>query len=261
MTGLDQWSLAWSLARRDLRSRYQESLLGFLWSLLSPLLLIGIYTLFFGRLLGIQADPDAPPFALHLFCGYLVWDLFGRLAGEGADILLGSRTILTRVRLPLATVFYARLLYHAVHWAFAVVVLLVAMLASGLVPGPQLLMLLPLVGLLGLFALGVAMLFAVLGLFLRDLREVFAVLLTAWLFATPIFYYADRLPLLNEGLLGTLYHLNPLYWFVTAVRDAALHARGPEPVPFLLLALSSLFVFWAGRTFLRRCRRLVMDLL
>lgn len=261
MAGMNQFALAWSLALRDLRSRYQESMLGFLWSLLSPLLLIGIYTLFFGQVLGMSAEPDAPPFALHLFAGYLIWDLFGRLAGEGTDILLGSRAILTKVRLPLRTVFHARLLYHAVHWAFAVAVLLAAMPVAGCVPGLPILSLLPMVVLLGLFALGVAMLFAVLGLFLRDLREVFSLLLTAWLFATPIFYYAERVPALNEGLPGTLYRLNPLYWFVSWCRDATLLQRWPDPLAALLLAFASLLVFAAGTLFLRRCRRLVLDLL
>jgi ABC-type polysaccharide/polyol phosphate export permease len=261
MPGVSGLQLAWGLAVRDLRSRYQDSLLGALWSLVSPLLLIGIYAAFFGRVLGIRAEPGEPPFVLHLFAGYLVWDLFGRMAGEGADVLLGSRAILTKVRLPLATVFFARMLYHLIHWAFATLALLAVMLLSGLRPGLPILALPLFVLLLCLFTLGVTMLLAVLGLFLRDLREVFAVLLTAWLLATPIFYYAERMPALGEGWLGALYRANPLLWFVEGFRGAVLHARWPAPSELLLLATVAALVYAAGFAFLRRSRRLVLDVL
>lgn len=256
-------SLALGLAGRELRSRYQESALGFAWSVLSPLLLMALYTVFFGKMLGQEQEAGGMlGFTLHLFSGYLVWDTFARLAGDGPDILLANRAILTKVRIPIDAVFHARMLQQLFHTAIAAVLLLVVALVAGRRPGAQVLLLPLTVLLLSGFTLGVTMVVSVLGLFLRDLKEVTALLLAAWLFLTPIFYRLERMPALApDQALGIAYRCNPQFWFVALSRAATLGDPLPSPLPLLALAVVSAASYWLGRRFLRRCRSLILDTL
>jgi len=261
--GLEHLPLGFGLALRELRSRYQESALGFLWVLLSPLMMIGIYSMFFGRVLGMNESVKAPGgFTLYLFAGYLAWDLFGRMAGEGGDIFLGNRSILTKVRLPLDAIMQARILYHIFHWLFATIVLFVVMLFMGVWPSWSAL-LLPLVVLdLALFTIGVSSLFAVLSLFLKDFKEVLGILLVAWLFATPIFYDARNLGILGSGRIeGVLYQMNPMFHFVELMRSCTIYGNWPTLLSLGSVTVGSLLVYLAGRAFLMRSRPLILDLL
>ncbi len=263
MFGLNHLPLGFSLALRELKSRYQESTLGFLWVLLSPLMMIGIYSLFFGRVLGMNESVKTPGgFTLYLFAGYLAWDLFGRMAGEGADIFLGNRSILTKVRLPLDAVMQARILYHLFHWLFATIVLFIVMLFLGISPGWSSLLLPVVVFDLALFTIGVSSFFAVLSLFLKDFKEVLGILLVAWLFATPIFYDARNLGILGSGRIeGVLYQLNPMFHFVELMRDCTVYGVWPTPLSLGGATLGSILVYVAGRLFLQRSRPLILDLL
>ncbi|MEZ5987629.1 MAG: ABC transporter permease [Planctomycetota bacterium] len=254
--------LAVGLTVREVRSRYQESALGLLWTLLTPLLLIAIYSFFFGRVLGLGGGAaGGVPFALHLFSGYLAWDVFGRTVGEGPDILTGNRAILTKVRVPLETVFHARVLFQLFHASLAGLVLFAAMAVEGIAPGPEVLLLPVLLACLGLFTAGAAMIAGVLGLFLKDLKEVVAVVLLAWLFATPIFYYEAGLGLGEGTLLGTLYRSNPMYWFVTLMRACTVEPGAGHPLAWVLVVLGSYLAYRLGRLMLARSRSLVLDLL
>lgn len=254
-----QAPLAVALAFRELKTRYEESMLGLVWAFLSPLLLIAIYALFFGKVLG--AGGGEVPFSLHLFSGYLAWDLFGRTVGEGPDIFLANRTILTKVRLPLGSVFHARVFYHLFHMAFATLVLLLAMLVLGLRPGWQLVCLPVVFGALALFTIGGAMIVGVFALFLKDLREVVPVVLLAWLFATPIFYDESLLGLTPGSAAQWLYRSNPMYWFVELTRQCTVRPEGPHLAPLGVLVMGSGVVYLLGCRLLRRSRALVLDVL
>jgi len=251
--------LAISLALRELKTRYDESTLGFIWAFLSPLFLIGIYAVFFGKVFGSRAE--SVPFALHLFSGYLAWDLFARTVGEGQDIFLSNKTILTKVKLPLYSVFHARVLYQLFHFAFATLVLIVAMLCMGLMPGWQLLFLPLVFAALALFTTGSAIIVGIFALFLKDLREVVPVVLLAWMFATPIFYDESMLNLTPGSAPYYLYRCNPMYWFIEYTRESTIRPEGPHFLGYTLLMSGSLAVYMLGHALMKRSRSLVLDVL
>ena len=263
MIGTKEFALGLGLAGREIKGRYEESALGMLWAFLSPIFLIVIYAFFFGKVMGMEKHGRGPGgFALYLFAGYLAWDLFGRMLGEGPDILLGNRTILTKVKIPMESVFLARMFFHVFHWAFSTVVLVAAILLHGRSLNWTFLYLAPLVAGLSLFSLGCTMFVAVVGLFLKDFKEMVGILLVAWLFATPLFYYYDSIPALQGGTLwGTVYRLNPLYWYVSFFRDCTLYGRTPPLGPFCLALLGSSLVFLAGKWWLGRSKSMILDIL
>jgi len=251
--------LSVTLALSELKTRYEESTLGFIWAFLNPLLLIGIYAVFFGKVFGSSAG--SVPFSLHLFSGYLAWDLFGRTVGESHDIFLSNKAILTKVKLPLDSVFHARVLYHLFHFVFAAAILIAAMLFMGLMPGWQLLFL-PIVFVsLALFTAGSAMIVGIFALFLKDLREVVPVVLLAWLFATPIFYDESMLNLTPGSSTYYLYRCNPMYWFIEYTRECTVRPEGPHLLGYSLLLLGSLAVYKLGHVLMKRSRSLVLDVL
>lgn len=264
MHGVNAMPIAVLLARREIEARYRGALLGLLWPLVAPFVLLAVYWLFFGVILGLdRSAPIRSGFVLHLFSGYVVWDLFARLAGEGPELLGAQRTLLTRVRVPLETVFLSRLLYHLAHQAASLLVLLVVVVASGRGVSAAVLWLPLLLAGLCAFSLAATMLAALVGLVLRDAREVVALVLVAWLFATPVFYDLDGLgPGLGAGTTaGALLRLNPMYWFTALFRDCLFAGPGPAPLALCALVAASLVLFLAVRGLLRRRRGLILDLL
>lgn len=251
--------LAIHLTLRELKTRYEESTLGFVWAFLSPLFLIAIYAFFFGKIFGSGGGPV--PFSLHLFSGYLAWDLFGRTVGEGADILISNTTILTKVRLPLVSVFQARVLYYLFHMAFSTLVLLIAMLVLGLRPGWQIVFLPVVFSALALFTAGSAMIVGVFALFLKDLREVIPVVLLAWLFATPIFYEESMLHLAPGSVPFYLFRCNPMYWFIELTRQCTVRPEGPHLLILAILCVGSWLIYQVGLRLLNRSRSLILDVL
>jgi lipopolysaccharide transport system permease protein len=223
--------LLYFLMWRDVKVRYKQTALGVAWVVLQPLLMMLIFTLFFGRLAGIQSD-DGIPYPLFAYAGLLPWTFFAAAVTLSGNSLVNSASLVTKVYfprliLPLAAVG-AVLLDLAissfvlaalmVYWRVGISVALIALPA--------------LVIMLTALALGVGTLLAALNVKYRDVRIALPFALQIWLFASPIIYPTNMIPERWRWLIK----LNPMTGIIDGFRSALF---GRKPFAWTSLAVSA----------------------
>lgn len=250
-----------NLTLRDLRGRYRRSTLGWLWSLVTPLATILIFTLVFRFFLRIEVPPGDPSgvdsFALFLVSGLVSWNYIANGVNGSMDVLVGNGNLIKRVYFPRAVLVAASVASATVTLAIELGVLCVVLLLAG---SPFLLLLpvlLLLIFLQAVFVLGLALALSVLNVYFRDLQYVVAIILQLAFYAAPIIYSTDFVPeratVFGQDLpIATLYHLNPAVRFVEAFRDVLYDARVPPATTLLALFLSAATTIVIGLLIFRR---------
>jgi len=173
------------LVRTELKVKYKNSVLGYLWSMLNPALVLAIYYMVFK----IIARNHQPNFAIWLFAGLLVWNLFNNAAMSSTTVVVGKAGIVKKVAFPRELLALSVAGVALVLFAIQVVVLILAMLIFGVHPAYEYLALLPL-GLIALlvFTGAVSIFLSAVNVYLRDTQHLTEVLLMAWFWGTPIVY-------------------------------------------------------------------------
>jgi len=210
-----------NLVIRDLKVRYKNSALGFLWSLLNPLLMTLVFTVVFTVMLPQNIDN----FPVFFMAGYLPWTFLAASVLGGTGSIVRNSHLIKKVYFPREILPLSEVLSNLVNFGLAMIVLFGLILVSGIAITPAVLML-PLIVLAQLaFTLGIAMLLSTANVFYRDTQHIMEVVMTAWFFLTPIFYSIDRLP--SEAyLLGMVIdvrlwarRLNPMASLVASYQD------------------------------------------
>lgn len=245
------------LTSRELKARYRGSVLGFVWSLLNPLLMLVVYTIVFQLVLP-NRSPATRPYALFLFCGLLPWNWLAASLTDAANSLPTHGSLLKKILFPAEVLPTVSVLAQGAHFLLALPVLLVALMAGALgffAPGVRVglpILQVPLLLLLqGVFLLGLGFLLAALTVHFRDVRDVLATVLSLWFFATPILY---ALPEVKTGALVRLLSLNPVGPLFAAWHDALFYGRWVPWATWLVITAMSLGVFVVGYAFFDRLR-------
>jgi lipopolysaccharide transport system permease protein len=246
-----RFDLIWPLARRMTLARYRGSALGLLWALLTPAVMIAVFTFLFAGVFGARFTPDGTPweYALYLFCGLLPWTAFSETLMQSAGLVVAHANLVKRVVFPLETLPVAQTLAALAMQGFGTVALL---LATVVIRGELHLSALWLPVLLVpqmLLTLGGAWLVASLGVFVRDTAQVLGLLLMAWLYLTPIIYPEQVVPARFRPAL----ELNPFTPLVRSYRRTLLEGMQPDwpglaYATALALALFLLGYWWFART-------------
>jgi teichoic acid transport system permease protein len=222
-------SFASELSRTKLRAQHFNTVFGQLWLVLNPLLLAGVYFVLVDILRAGGRDED---FFAHLMAGiFAYYFVSGAVRNGTKSVVSGGRLILNtafpRVLLPVSSVIIAFkrflptvFIYVPVH------------LALGLPVGPELLWLLPLVGLLVVLATGLSMIVAALQVYFRDLKSFMPYLLRVWLYGSPVLYYAHEMPEQYRFLLD----INPLGQLLAAWSNVLGQGEAPTAHALLVAA-------------------------
>jgi len=241
--------LVYFLAWRDVKIRYKQTALGAAWAILQPLMMMAVFTVFFGRMAGV---PSAGlPYPLFAYAGLLAWTFFAAAVAGASNSVVGSERLITKIYFPRLAIPFAAAGAAVVDFAVALSLLGVMMLYYGVAPGVGLLAAPAIFGLILLTALGCGTLLAALNVAYRDFRYVMPFLLQLWMFATPTVYMQPSAARTGSGLLGALLSLNPMTGLVDAFRIAAL--GGSISWPLLLgPALAAVATFAAGCLYFRK---------
>jgi lipopolysaccharide transport system permease protein len=239
------------LCWRDLKVRYRQTALGVAWALLQPLFTMAVFSVFFGRLGGLERRLEGGlPYPLFAFAGLVPWAFFAHGLAQASDSLVGSSHLITKVYFPRLVIPLSAVLTGLVDFALSLAVLLGMMAAYGWLPGASVL-LLPAPLLLALAAaLGVGLWLSALNVQFRDVRYTMTFLTQIWLLATPIAYPAALVP----ERWRALYALNPMVGAVEGFRRALLGT----PVPASLMAVSAasaVLLLVSGLFYFRRMER------
>jgi lipopolysaccharide transport system permease protein len=249
------------LTRREIAARYRGSVLGVVWSLVTPLLTLALYTFLFGVVFRTRWNVNAPEgrveFALILFVGLIVHGLLAECLGRAPSLILQHANLVKRVVFPLELLAWSLVgsaLFNAlvalIVWAFAATI-------TGHAPGWTALWI-PLVWLpLLLLAMGVTWFLASVGVYLRDINHVIGLVTMVLLFLSPIFYRLEAVP----ADVRLLVQLNPLTFIVEQTREVLVWHHPPD-VPRLAVAMVIGFlVAGLGLAWFQRMRRGFADVL
>jgi lipopolysaccharide transport system permease protein len=248
------------MTAREVVGRYRGSLLGILWSFFHPVFMLTVYTFVFSVVFKARwpsGGDSKAEFALVLFAGMLVFNLFAECVNRSPGLILGNANYVKKVIFPLEILPIVSLGSAAFHAVVSLAVWLLFYLVLFGVPRATALWL-PLVVLpLVLFTLGVSWLLAALGVFLRDVGQVIGLVTTTLMFLSPIFYPLSAMPADYQTLLLW----NPLSLAIEQARDVLLWGAPPRfPALALQLALSGVLA-WLGFAWFQKMRKGFADVI
>jgi|SRR6185295_4092018 len=216
--------LVLTLVGRELKVRYRRSAIGFVWTMLQPLLMMVVFYTVFSQLFRFQV-PNYPVFAL---AGILFWNFFSQSIVASMNSLRGNAMLLQKLPVPTAVFPVATVISGVVNLLFALVPLLLVLVVRGFGDGfaslsPALLFLPVSILLAALFTLGAGLLLAPLAVFFSDVVELVSVLLTVLMYLTPIFYPKEILP----EKVRWIVRFNPVRSILEVFRDPIYYGKIP----------------------------------
>jgi ABC-type polysaccharide/polyol phosphate export permease len=234
-----------NLTIRELKVRYKRSTLGFMWTLLNPLLMMAIFTLIFSKVFVSSIEW----FPIYFLSGYLPFAFFQASVQIGTGSIIGNANLVKKVYFPRSVLPISVVMSQLVHFVLGLGVLLVAEVVIYKWDQrfdwwwyiPELLFA---VVVLTVFTTGLTLLFAAANTFLRDIGEFLGVAFLLWFYATPVIYPVSIL----GDKLQDIIKLNPLYWFVALFRYALYDTSTPDWKTFAvstMFAVVTLVVGWA----------------
>lgn len=245
--------MMYNLVKKDLRTRYKGSVLGFLWTFVNPLLQLMVYTIVFSTIMRV----DVEKFYIYLFVALLPWIFFTSSIQGGATSIIAQKDLIKKIYFPRLIIPIAVVNAAFMNMIFSMIVLFVALLISGIGISIHIIFL-PIVMLLEyIFVLGLAFIFAALNVYFRDLEHILGIITMAWFYLTPIVYKIDMIP---EQYIK-LFYLNPMTNIVIAYRDILYYQQMPKFNTLIsILAWGSVLVLVGYLIFQRLQKNFVEEL-
>lgn len=247
-------------AAREFRARYRGQRLGLMWAVVTPLVMLAIYTFIFGVVFkakwGEQSGATMGEAALQIFAGLLVFGVFREVVGHSPGLVLHQPQFVKRVVFPLEILPLCTMMNALVVLAIGSGVWLVGFAFIERTVPPLTILLVPvLVTPVCLLALGLAWTLAAIGVFLRDISNMVELSITALFFLTPVFYSIERIPEPYRAIIG----LNPIATVIESVRTAAIAGSVPDMTWFLPAAAASCACAIFGYAVFMKARRAFAD--
>lgn len=252
-------ALVKQMVKREVIGRYRGSFLGLLWSFVNPVLMLAVYTFVFSMVFQARwgsGSGDKFEFALVLFAGLIVYNLFSECLSRAPGLILANVNYVKKVIFPLEILPWVALGSALFHAAISLSVLVIFQLLVSSVSWTILLLPLVILPLL-LLIMGASWLLASIGVFIRDVGQFVGMLMTILMFMSPIFYPASALP---ESVRNWLV-LNPLTFIIEQARDVVIWGKLPDWGGLALYTLFALMAAWAGLFWFQKTRRGFADVL
>lgn len=245
-----------NFAERETKALYKRNLLGWLWSLLRPLTTVAVYSLVFGVIYRATApataNGQAEVFALYLFSGLVVWNIFHAIVNGSMRWMEGVSELRKKIYFPTETAIIGGAVATLLQSSLEALVLVVMMAALGNVSWTV--VFLPVAMLLiAMFALGLGFAASIVNVRYRDIQHLTTIVLSVAFFMVPIVYTPDIVPARAYGLpVARIVELNPLNSIIAVTRDAVYFLEVPNPVDLAVAAAWSIGAFAAGLAYFRR---------
>lgn len=228
------------LIGRDLKVKYRRSVLGYLWSLLNPLLMMIVISAVFSYMFRF----DIENYPIYLLTGQIFYQFFSESTNMAMGSIINNGALIKKVYVPKYIFPVSRVLSSFVTMLFSMVAILIVVIVMHVkLTWTILLTPLPLLFIL-CFSMGIGMIMAVLSVYFRDVVHLYGVVLTVWMYITPIFYPFSALPIEVQSVLKW----NPLYQIITCFRTILLDGQLPTVENLMICSawcvISLLSGFW-----------------
>ena len=223
----EYWATFWkyrellkALVSRDLKVKYRRSVLGYIWSVLNPLLMMLVIAIFFSYMFRFQIDN----YPVYLICGQVVYNFYSDATKQSMNSILHGGALIKKVKLPKYIFPMARTTSSFVNMLFSLVAVVLVIVITGAPLSPTILLFpLPLIYLF-FISMGIGMILSVLVVYFRDIEHLYGVFLLALMYASPIFYPISALP----PSAAFIIKFNPLYHIMIMFRDIMYYGNLPS---------------------------------
>lgn len=230
--------LMYQLISRDFKVKYKRSVLGVLWSLLYPILMMTVMAIVFSQMFKFQVE--GINYLVYLMTGIIMWQYFSEASNTAMTSVVSNFALISKVYIPKYIFPLSKCLFVGINFILTLIpwIGLIILTQFGLGTYPASInwyyLLLPYIFFFFfLFTVGVGMLLSCVSVFLRDIFYIYGIILTIWNYFTPVFYSIEILP----KSLQALFQFNPLYQFLTAARSIVLYGARPSITTLIILAL------------------------
>lgn len=237
-----------TLAWRDFRIRYAQTIIGFAWVILQPLITLVILSLVFGKLVGVQT---AVPHILYTAAGIAIWSYFSFVMTNSGNSIIASQGMIKKIYFPRLIVPLSKAMVGLIDLGVALVILACLMIYYGIYPSPNIWFAFVFIIIGMLSALGMGIWFSALTVRYRDFQHVVPFIVQIGLYITPIAYPASYATKFLPKWAATLYYLNPMAGVVQGFRWALFGEQAPENL-FWISLLIVLIIFISGLMYFRR---------
>ncbi|WP_305845634.1 ABC transporter permease [Photobacterium kishitanii] len=254
-------SLIYSLIKRDIKSRYQGSFLGILWSFFNPIFMLAVYTFVFSVVFkakwsGVDTGSKTT-FALILFAGLIVFNFFAECVNSAPRVILNNANYVKKVIFPIETLPWVTIGSAFFHLCVSVVVWILFYLIEIGLPHSTIFLLPVVLFPIILLVTGLTWFLSALGVYIRDIGQIVGIMTTVLMFLSPIFFPLDSLPEKYHAILN----LNPLAPVISYMRDILYWGKLPNITSYLIYTCICLIVFVMGFIFFQKTRKGFADVL
>lgn len=237
-----------SLVKRDLKSRYKGSVLGFLWMFLNPLFQLVIYTIVFSVIMksGIEK------FYLFLFVALVPWIFFNTCLSTGTIAVMGQQEMVKKIYFPREILPIAFTTSQFVNMLLSFIVIFIVLIFESVKIAPIAFCYLPVVMISEyMLALGMTFIASSLAVYFRDIEHIFGILSMAWMYMTPVLYSIEQIPEQYRGIA----YINPMTSIIIAYRDILYYGKVPESNILLSSIVSGVLVLIVGKVVFSKLQR------
>ncbi|MBN6064970.1 ABC transporter permease [Aggregatibacter actinomycetemcomitans] len=220
---------------RDVKLKYRRSYLGYLWSILNPLMLMMVLVVIFSNLFRF----DIPNFPLYLITGQVMFNFMIEATSMSVGSIIGNTSLIKKTYVPKYIFTVSKVGSSLVNLVFSLGALILVMIFTEAVFSWELLYFPLIVLQVFIFSLGVGLYLAAATVFFRDIQYLWGVFTSMWMYLTPLFYPVSIIPLEYQDIYKGL---NPMYWYIEQFRNIVLYAKSPDLYSMLIGFLVA-FVF------------------
>lgn len=224
---------------RDIKLKYRRSYLGYLWSILNPLMLMMVLVIVFSNLFRF----DIPNFPLYLISGQVIFNFMVEATNMSVWSITGNATLLKKTYVPKYIFTLSKVGSSLVNLLFSLGALLLVMLFTQADFSWNLLFFPVVILQVFIFSLGLGLWLAAITVFFRDIQYLWGVFVSMWMYLTPLFYPISIIPEEYQTLYKTA---NPMYWYIEQFRDIVLYAKFPESNSIFMGLLVSIGILILG---------------
>lgn len=241
------WFLMTQLISRDFKVKYKRSVLGVLWSLLYPILMLTVMTIVFSQMFKFKVA--GVNYIVYLMTGIIMWNYFSEASNQAMTSVVMNFSLINKVYIPKYIFPIAKCLFVGINFVLTLIPWLAIIALSYFGLGGYtchfniFYLILPYIFLcMFIFTVGMSLFLSCVSVFLRDVFYIYGIVLTMWNYLTPVFYSIEIIPM----KLQVLFKLNPLYQFLTAAREIVLFGRCPSFGTLCLIGAISLGTLAVG---------------
>lgn len=239
------------LTAREVKRKYARSYLGVVWSVLNPLLSMAVLSLIFSQLFRRSIEN----YPIYYLTGYILWQAFTGSTTAAMTTLADNKPLLLKVKFPMELFILTRVYTALIQLGYSLAAYAVMLAVFRVTPKWAMLASPAIILCLFVFSLGISYILATAYVFFGDVKHLYTVLLTLWMYCSAIFYPVEQL----QGFIRLVILNNPLYVFIHCLRKAVMQGLWPGGLEWAQMLLWSAGVYLLGHWIFRRNRNQLMQ--